>query len=168
LHAPVIEPFLSKIHRLEMLAKSLVASRDCWRQLSFGIGSEFDVPVSQIQKVLPAFMVLKPQVDLNEWPPFRAFWFPHQMHASLIWRPVGLARVTGDAGTHYILPSSGSASISRNNVVEIQIFPVEKMAAILTGVAIPLEDVVSRELHFLLGQSIKENQKDDSGDSNPE
>ena len=132
------------------------------------IRTELDIPVSKVQEVFPALMMLEPQIYLNERPPFRAFWFANQVHASLIGSPVGFAGVTNDARTHDVFPSGRPTAVSGNYVVEVQILPVKKVATILTGVAIPLENVVSGKLHFLLGQTIKENQKNDTGNSNSE
>ncbi len=51
-------------------------------------------------------------------------------------------------------------------MIQIKIDPVENIAAVLAGIVIPLENVVPRKLHFLLGQPIKKEKNDDARDPN--
>lgn len=53
-----------------------------------GFFPELDVPIGQIKEMLPAIVVSHSEVDLNKWPPLRAFWFANQVHAGLVGGPV--------------------------------------------------------------------------------
>lgn len=49
-------------------------------------------------------------------------------------------------------------------MIEIEIGPVKVNATILAGVLIAFKDVVSGELDFFFGKSVKKTQNDDSRD----
>ncbi len=51
--------------------------------------------------------------------------------------------------------------MSGNDVVQVEIFAIECPATILAHVFVALKDVVTRELNFLLGKFVKEEQEDD-------
>ena len=53
-------------------------------------------------------------------------------------------------------------------MVEIQVFAVEDLAAVLAGVFVPLEDIVPRKLDLLLGQMVVNDQQDYAGHPDPE
>ena len=48
-------------------------------------------------------------------------------------------------------------------MVEVEVLAVELMPAILAGVVVALEDVMARELHFLLRHPVEKEQQDDLG-----
>ena len=50
-------------------------------------------------------------------------------------------------------------------MIEIQIVAIEKLAAILAGILVPLENVMPGELHFLFRQSIEQQQDDYAWDT---
>src|SRR5262245_23668858 len=110
--------------------------------------------------MLPTVVLLKAEVDLNERPPLRALRFADQMHARFRRRLMPLARVALDTRADNVLPRGRPAPISRNDVVQVQVVPVKDAPAVLAGVLVALKNVVSRELHLLLGQAIVEDQKD--------
>ncbi len=58
--------------------------------------AEFDIPVGQIEKMFPAFVMLEGEVHLHKRTPFRALWFTDQMHARLGRSAVGLACIAPD------------------------------------------------------------------------
>jgi hypothetical protein len=127
---------------------------------------KFDVPVGNIEKMLPTVVIGVPKVDLNERTPFRAFGFADQVHAGLERGPVCLAGITLDAGANDIFPGGGAAAIARDNVVQIEVFSVENFAAILAGVLVPLENVMAGEFHFLLGHAVEEREHNDARHTN--
>ena len=51
---------------------------------------------------------------------------------------------------------------SRDDVVQIQILPVKYAPAVLAHVFVALKNVVTRELHFLLGQPVIDEQQNDA------
>ena len=53
-------------------------------------------------------------------------------------------------------------------MVDVQVGSLEVVAAVLAGVFIALEDIVSRELHFLFRQSVEEAEDDDARNADPQ
>ena len=53
-------------------------------------------------------------------------------------------------------------------MVEVQIAPIENRAAILAGVPIPLEEVVTGELDLFFRETVEAQQQNDPGYPNPE
>ena len=118
--------------------------------------------------MFPAVVMLEPEVDLHEGTPLRPLWLADEMHPGFAWRPVGLPRITRDAGADDIFPCRRPAPIPRNDVVEIQIFAIELAPAELAGVLVALENVVACELHFFLREAIKEQQQNHPWDPDAE
>ena len=118
--------------------------------------------------MFPTVVMVQAEVDLDEGPPFGAFGFADEMHGGFLRRMVGLARVAGDAGADNIFPGRGAATIARDDVVEVQIFAIENLAAILAGVVIALENIMTCEFDFLLGQAVKNHEQNDAGNANSE
>jgi len=118
--------------------------------------------------MLPAVVVLEPEVDLDEGTPLGPLRLADEMHPRFVRRPVGFARITRDAGADNIFPRRRATPIARNDVVEIQIFAIKLAAAELAGVLVALENVVPGELHFLLWQAIEQHQQDHSWNADPE
>ena len=58
-----------------------------------------------------------------------------------------------------------AAAVARQDVIEIQFAAIKNVAAILAGVLVALENVVAREFHFLLRQTIEEQEHDDARDA---
>src|SRR5690606_27190611 len=114
------------------------------------IFSQLDVPVGEIDKMLPAVVLLQAEIDLHERAPLRPLGLANEMHTGFLRCAVCLDRIALDARADNVLPAGRAAAIARDDVVEIEILPVEHMAAILAGVFVALEDVMPRELHFLL------------------
>src|SRR4051812_13744451 len=110
----------------------------------------------------PAFVLRRGESDMQEWPPLRPFRLPGQGHVRFAGEPISFARVTGNARADHILPGGRAAAVAWDDMIQIEIVPVENVAAILAGVLVAFEDVVTRKLYFLLRQSIKEEQDDDA------
>jgi hypothetical protein len=79
-------------------------------------------------------------------------------------KSVALLCVAGDARAHHVFPSGRPPSVARHDMIEIQVAPFEKMAAVLAGIVISLEYVVSGEFYFLLRKPIEHEQHDYSRD----
>jgi len=109
----------------------------------------------------PAVVLVQREVDLHERPPFRALGLAHKVQPGLEGRAVGLAGVARDARANDVFPARRAAAVARDDVVEVQVFPVKNLAAILAGVLVALEDVVPRELHFLLRHPVIQEEQDD-------
>ena len=107
-------------------------------------------------------IVLDAKVDLDERTPFRTFRFSDQVHARFLRRLVGLLSIAPNAGADNVLPSGGAAAIARDHMIEIQIFALENVAAVLTGVAVALEDIVPGEFDLLFRQAVKHHKQNDA------
>jgi hypothetical protein len=128
--------------------------------------AEFDVPVGEVEEVFPAVVVRTAEIDLHEWAPLRTLRLADQMHPGFEWGAVRLARVALDAGANNILPGRWTAAIARNDMVEVQVFAIKDLSAVLTRILVPLKDVVPRELHLFLGHAVEKGEDNDPRDSN--
>ena len=111
--------------------------------------------------MLPTLVPVQREIDLHERPPFGALRFADEVQAGLERRVVGLARVAGDARADDVFPRRWAAAVARDDVVEVQILSLENLAAILAGVLVALENVVPRELHFLLRHPVIHEEQND-------
>ncbi len=107
--------------------------------------------------MLPA-IVMSANADLDKRSPLWSLRFADKAQASLNWGPVRLLRVTQNARTNDVLPSSRPTTIFRNHMIQIEVTPIENLAAVLASVAVSFKNVVTRELHFLFWQSVEERQ----------
>ena len=122
-----------------------------------------DVPVRQVDKVLPTIVTVQAEVNLNEGAPFRAFRFTDQMQASFVWSSVRFPCIARDAGADNIFPGGWTTAIARSDVVKVQILSIKNASAILAGVLIAFEDVVPGEFNFFFRKTIKNHQEDNPG-----
>src|SRR5437773_5566512 len=103
---------------------------------------------------------------MHERPPLRPLWLADETHVRFLWKPVAVARVTRDAGANHIFPRRHSATVPRHDVIEIQATALENLAAILAGIFVPLENIVTGKLHFLFRKAIEKEQHDHARDAN--
>ena len=90
------------------------------------------------------------------------------MHPGFLWRSVRLVRIALDAGADNVLPRRRAAAVARDDVVQIQILALEYLATVLARVFIALENVMARKFHFLLGQSIEDDEQNHSWNADAE
>jgi len=81
-------------------------------------------------------------------------------------KTVAFAGITGNAGANHIFPRRHSAAVPRYDMIEIQVTALENLAAILAGIFVALENVVTRKLHFLFRKAIEKEQHDHARDAN--
>ena len=129
--------------------------------------AQFDIPIGQIDEVLPAIVLMKGKIDLDERPPFGSFGFANQVHAGFLRSAVGLKRVALDARAHDILPGRGTTPVTRDDMIQIQVFAIARRATILTGILVSFKNVMAREFDFLLGHVVVHQQQDDAGYPQP-
>src|ERR1017187_9563447 len=103
--------------------------------------AQLDVPVGEVNKVLPTVVVMQAEVDLDERPPLGPFGLADKMQAGLLGRAVGLLRVAFDAGADDVFPRRRAAAVARDDVIQVQILAVEDAAAVLAGVFVALKNV---------------------------
>jgi len=114
--------------------------------------------------VTPAIMNSTCEGDVHKGSPFRPLRLLKQLHPGLVRKAISLPRVARDAGADNIFPCGLSPAVTWQDVVNVEIRPVEVMSTILAGVFVPLKDVVASELDLLFGKSVKEAEHDDSRD----
>src|SRR5881227_3593511 len=120
--------------------------------------TQFNVPVREIDEMLPEVVLRRGKSDLDERPPFWPFGSTDQAHVRFTRQPIAFARVARNARANHILPRCCSTAVARHDVIEIELAAVKNLAAVLAGVLVALEDVVPGKFHFLLWKPI-ENQK---------
>lgn len=136
--------------------------------LSRDVFAEFDVPVGEIEEVLPGVVVAHAQIYLHEGAPLGTFRFADQMQTGFLRGAVGFPGITLDTGANNVFPCGGAAAVARDDVIQIQVAAIKDFRAILTGIVVALEDVVARELHFFFRHAIEEAKQDDAGDADAE
>ena len=102
---------------------------------------------------------------MHERTPLRSLRLSNQTHVGFLREPVAFARVTLNARANHIFPCRRPASVPRHDMIEIQLISLENPAAILAGVFVALENIVTRKLHFLLRETIKKEQHNHARDS---
>ncbi len=138
------------------------------RPLRDNVLAQFDVPVGEVDEMLPAIVPVQGEINLHKWPPFRPFGFADEIHAGLVRCAVRLAGIAQDARADDIFPRGGAAAVAGHDVVEVQILAVEDAAAVLAGVLVAFEDVMPGKFDFLLGQAVIHEEEDDARDADAE
>lgn len=116
--------------------------------------------------MLPAIVLVQTEIDLYKWPPLRTLRLADEVHPGFLRRAIGLLGITRDAGTNNVFPGGGAAPVARDNVIEIQVFAIKSFAAVLAGVFVALENVVTREFDLFLRHVVIDHQEDDARDPN--
>ena len=111
-------------------------------------------------------MLRSRKCDMHERAPLRSLRLANQTHVRFLWEPVAFACVTLNARANHIFPCRRPASIPRHDMIQIQFVSLENIAAILAGVLVALENVVTRKLHFLFRETIKKEQHNHARDAN--
>jgi len=90
------------------------------------------------------------------------------MQSSLLRRAIGLLRIALDAGAHNIFPRRWTAAVARDHVIQIQVPAIKDLAAILAGIVVALENVVTGKFHFLLRHAIEKTEQNHPRHANAE
>ena len=130
------------------------------------IFSQLNVPVSEIDEMLPAIVLVQAEVDLNKWTPLRSLRFANQMHSGLLRRAIGFEGIALDARADDVFPRRWPTAVARNHVIEIQIIAIKRLTAILAHVLVAFENIVAREFDFLFRHPIEHHQQDDARNAN--
>jgi len=120
--------------------------------------AQFDVPVREVDEVLPEIVLWGRECDMHERPPLRSLGFANQAHVRFARKPVTFARIAGDTRANHVLPRGCSSPITRYDVIQIEFAAIENFAAVLASVFVALKHVVPGKFHFLFWKPI-ENQK---------
>lgn len=128
--------------------------------------AQLNVPVGEVEEMLPALVSTRGDRDVDKGSPLGSLRFANQSHAGLCRGAVGFPRVAWNARAHDVFPGGGPAAIARNHVVEVKVFAIEPLAAVLTSVVVALENIVPREFDLLMRKPVEEQQQDDARDAN--
>jgi hypothetical protein len=130
--------------------------------------AQFDVPVGEVDEMFPAIVFLEAEVDLHEWAPLRPLRLANQVDTGFLRCAIGFARIALDAGANNVLPGGRAAAVARNDVIEIQILSIERLAAVLAHIFVALENVMPGELDFFLWQVVIDHQQNDARNADAE
>lgn len=111
-------------------------------------------------------MRLRGEEDIYKGAPFRAFRFSGKTHIGLVRKTVSFTRVAGNAGANDIFPSGLPPSIPREDMIQVEHFAGKNAIAILAGVFVPLENIVTSEFHLLLRKPLKHEKDNNPRNSN--
>ena len=67
-----------------------------------------------------------------------------------MWKPVALLRIAWNARADDVFPSGLAPTVPRENMIKVQLVPLQDLPAILAGIPVPLKDIVPGELYFFL------------------
>src|SRR6266702_7900857 len=88
---------------------------------SLNVFTQFDVPVSQVDEVFPAIVLVQAETDLHERTPLGPLGYPDEVQARFLRCAIGLECIAIDARAHDVLPGCGAAAVARENMVKVQI-----------------------------------------------
>ena len=91
--------------------------------------AQLDIPVREIDEVLPEIVLGRSKGDLNKWPPLRPLGFADQAHVRFTRKPVAFARIARNAGANHVFPSRRPAPVAWHDVIQIKLAPIEELAA---------------------------------------
>src|SRR4051812_15797798 len=92
---------------------------------------ELDVPVGDVEEVLPFLVAVIVEHEADHRAPLRADRLADQAHVRLVRETVRLAGIALDARAHDIFPRGLAAVVPGDDVVEIQFLARENVAAVL-------------------------------------
>jgi hypothetical protein len=155
--------FLGSVAWEESLMLSLALQQG--QQILLDVFTKLDVPVGEVNKMLPTVMTVQAEVNLHKGTPLGPLGLANEMDPGFLRSVIGFLGIALDAGANNVFPRGGAAAVARDDVVEIQILALENDTAILAGVFVALKDVVARELHLFLGHAIIHEEQDDARDA---
>src|SRR5947208_1732114 len=115
--------------------------------------------------MFPALVAVQPEIDLNKWPPFGPLRLSNQMQACFMRCAIAFPCVAWNTRANDVFPRGGAAAVPWNHVVQIEVFSLERVAAVLTGVLVPLENIVASEFHLFLRKPVEKYQENDLGNA---
>jgi hypothetical protein len=122
--------------------------------------AQFDIPVRQIDEVLPEIVLGRSKRNLHKWPPLRPLRSTDQAHVRFARKAVAFARIARNTRANHVFPSRRPAPVAWHDVIQIKVTPIEEFSAVLAGVLVSLKHVVSGEFYFLLRKPIEHKQHD--------
>src|SRR5258708_4561415 len=75
------------------------------------IFTQLDIPVSQVNEVFPAIVLVQTETDLHEGTPLRPLRFSDEVQAGFLRSAIGLEGIAIDARAHDVLPGRRPAAV---------------------------------------------------------
>ena len=110
---------------------------------------QLHVPIGKIEKVLPMLMARTIDHQADDRSPLRLRRFAPQAHRCLVRQSIRLSRIALNAGTDDVFPSRPAPVMPGNDVIQVQVFAIKNLPAVLATVAISLKDIVPGQLQLL-------------------
>src|SRR5207237_8694256 len=104
--------------------------------------AQFNVPVREIDEVLPEIVLRRGKSDVDEGTPFWPLLLADQAHVRFAREPVAFARTTRNARANHVLPRGRPSAIARPVVIEIEFAASESRAAGVAGMLVAVENGV--------------------------
>ena len=114
--------------------------------------------------MLPEIVLGRSKRDLHKGAPLWPLRFADQAHVRFTRDTIALSGITGYARANDVFPGCHASAVARHDVIQIKVAPIKDVAAILAGVLVALEHVVTRELYLFLWKPIEHQQHDDPRD----
>src|SRR6186997_1746306 len=87
--------------------------------------AQFDVPVSEIDEMLPEIVLRRSKRDLNKRPPLRPLRSTDQAHVRFARKPIALARIARNTRANHVFPSRRPAPVARHDVIQVKVAAIE-------------------------------------------
>ena len=110
--------------------------------------------MGKVNEVCPGLVAGFCKGGVKDGAPAWGFGFTDETHAGLGRGAVGFAGVAGDAGADDIIPCHFSSLFPRDDVVEIELGTVEFLTAVLAGIFVAFEDVLSGKFDFTFRHAV--------------
>ena len=74
--------------------------------------AQLDVPIGQVNEMLPTVVLVHTEVNLHKRPPFRTFGLADEVQAGFLRSAVGFLRVAFHAGANNVFPRRRPAAVA--------------------------------------------------------
>jgi poly(A) polymerase len=122
---------------------------------------QFHRPVGMVEELLPAFVAVVVEVQMNDRIAFGLDGFLDERHVRLVGRHAAFSGVAFGAGTDNVFPFACPAQRTRDDMVEREFICGELLAAVLTAVAVAGKEITSVKLDGLTRQAVIKQQTND-------
>ena len=81
--------------------------------------AQLNIPISQVDEMFPTVVLVQAETDLHERTPLGPLGFADEVQAGFLRGSIGLERIALDAGADDVLPTGWTASVTRDDMVQI-------------------------------------------------
>ena len=79
--------------------------------------AQLNVPVSEIDEMLPTIVTVQAEIDLHKRTPFRPLWFADKIESGFLRRAIGFLCIAFDARANNIFPRRRAPAVTRDDMV---------------------------------------------------